>query len=93
MTNESGKTWNLTSKLLAAMLAVIISLTGVIYADMRSEFKDMSDDIEAIVEDVDTIKQKVSKRDTFDEFMLRDLNDLKDEFKALKERVRVVEGR
>lgn len=86
MTNESGKTWNLTTKLLVAMLAVIISLTGVIYADMRSEFMELKIDFNSMDDKLDIIKEKVDKRDAIDTYIIRDIEDL-------KKRVRLLEAR
>lgn len=86
MADESGKAKNLTAKILGVALIIIVSLVGVIYADMRSEFVELKDDFDSMDEKIDAIKEIVDKRDAIDEYIIRDINDL-------KERVRKLEAR
>lgn len=86
MANESGKSKNLTTKILGVALIVIVSLVGVIYADMRSEFVELKDDFDSMDEKIDDIKEMVDKRDAIDEYIIRDINDLKERVRALEAR-------
>jgi len=86
MANESGRTKNLTAKILGMALIVIVSLVGVIYADMRSEFVELKDDFDSMDKKIDTIMEKVAKRDAIDQYVIRDIEDL-------KKRVRILEAR
>lgn len=86
MADGLGKTKNLTAKVLGVALIVIVSLVGVIYADMRSEFVELKEDFDSMDDKIDTIKEIVDKRDAIDEYIIRDINDL-------KERVRILEAR
>ena len=86
MGDESGKTKNLTAKILGVALGVIVCLVGVIYADMRSEFVELREDLKSMDVKVDFIKEKVGIRDAIDEYVIRDIEDLKVRVKKLEER-------
>ena len=86
MANESGKTRNLTTWILGAMLVIITSMSGIIYADMKSDFGELKSDFKSMDVKLDTIKEKVDKRDAIDEYIIRDINDLKERVRALEAR-------
>lgn len=86
MANESRKVRNLTTWILSAMLIIITSMSGIIYADMKSDFGELKTDFKSMDKKLDVIKEKVDKRDAVDTYIIRDIEDL-------KKRVRILEAR
>ena len=86
MVNESKLTIKLMFWILGVMLLITSSAVGLVYADIKSDFWELKEDLKSMDEKVDFIKEKVGIRDAIDEYVIRDIEDLKVRVKKLEER-------